>query len=541
MNGDAQFDQDRSQAIRAMLIETVSSAPARRRTRRVRVLIGIIVAAVLATGGTTAIALGGGVFVSPTPPVSSVTPPAGTPAGTQTPPPTTPSAVPGPEPVVATLPIAPHDVPVAPTGASWSIDLPGSTETCMQHEVVSISNGFALFQAGPKITSGDFPDPCDLSQNELSLTLVDTNTGTRAWSRSWMWDGSASRDVGVDTLVLGTSGRILVNTQEPGFGPEDVLDLASGVTIGSLALSDGEGVRQIQSVAGDSGEVVAAIETFDSPLQPTGPSRVARFDPRDASHPIWSTVVPGSGLGVRAVTNEISYTAMRYSPTGLQPGDATYVDGVLNLTTGEISLRQEFLSYDFFTGYTIRPADYDTEGNPRTLTGLDDEGNQLWKREIPAGSSTTEVLTPTVRPGSSSQVGNGRFLIASADSLTLVDGLTNATIWTTHPGSCDLTDTASLGLGALVSADGSTLVVNTLSENACRFDAVTGTTAEAPSQANWSNPGNSATYELRDGIGTSTDWQTGETEWSTPSDADAWLVAGGQLVARKGNTITAIG
>jgi hypothetical protein len=544
MNDEPTFDPDRSRAIRQLLIKTVVSAPATRRTRHVQVLVGVIVLAVLTAGGTTAIALGGSTLFNPVQPLSSITPEPVTPTPTPTVPPIVPTSVPSPAPAVATVPIAPYDVTSAPAGASWSIDLPGSSESCVQHAAYSISDGYALVQAGPKITSGDGPDPCDLANNGVSLTLVDTATGGQVWSRSWGWDGSASRDVGVDTIVLGTSGRIMVNTEQPGFGPAEVLDLASGSTLGTLTLNDGEGIRQVQAVAGDSGEVIATIETLDAQLHTIGPSRVARFDPRDALHPVWSTTVDGSALSAQVVTNGISYTSLTYSPTGWQtappPGHTPYVNGVLNLSTGEISLRPESLRYYFFTGYTIRPSNYDANGSPLTLTGLDDDGNQIWTRSIPTSSSVIQVTTPLVRPGSSDLVGNGQFLIASPGALTLVDGLTNDTIWTTGQNGCDLVGTSSRLYGALI-ADGSTLVVNSSAGTACRLDAATGDALASPTQGNWSNPGMVATYEHHGGTGASTSLQTGETVWSVPSDPRSWFFAGGHLVALEGNTLSSVG
>ncbi|RFA13666.1 hypothetical protein B7R22_13520 [Subtercola boreus] len=546
MNDEPTFDPERSRAIRQSLVETVAAEPARRRrTRHVRVLAGIIVVAVLTAGGTTAIALGGGALFTPATAPSTGTPAPVPPTALPTTPPITSTADPNPVPAVASSPIAPHDVLSSPAGALWSTDLLGSDESCVQHYVYSVSDGYALFQSGPKITAGDEPDPCDLTDNGVTLTLVDTTDGTQAWSRNWSWDGGPSRDVGVDTLVLGTSGRILINTQEPGFGPEEVLDLSTGSALGSLTLTDGESVRQVQAVAGDSGEVIAMIETVDSRSNTTGPSRVARFDPRDAAHPVWSTSVEGWLHNMRVVTKGLGYTALTYSPTGGQtapaPGLAPSVDSVLNLTTGEISPRSEELIYDFFTGYTIRLSDVDDSGSALTLTGLDDGGNQLWTRSIPTGSDVVQVTTPLVRPGSSDLVGNGQFLIESPGALTLVDGLTGNTVWSTKLDACTLTETGALSSGALAVSDGPTLLVNGLPDAACRFAATSGAPLADPSRALWTNAGLTATYELRDGRGTATNVQSNEVLWSISSDASSWLFAGGRLVARTGNTISGLG
>ncbi|WBM79310.1 hypothetical protein KIV56_12855 [Cryobacterium breve] len=540
-----------------MLIEAVVSAPARRRTHRVRVLVGIIMLAVLTGGGTTALALAGGALFKPAQPASSSTPAPAVPTATTTAVPIAPTSVPSPTPAVATLPIAPHDVTSAPSGASWSIQLPGSSESCVQHTSYSIADGYALFQAGPKEASGDElspgvgPDPCDMSDDGVTLTLVDTATGSQVWSRSWSWNGFANRYAGVVPVILGTSGRILVRTVGPEL-PSEVLDLVSGSTVGSLALDTGESIRSAQAVAGDSGEVIATIETLDSSLNTAGPSRVARFDPRDASHPVWSTVVDGSEIGAQVVTNGFSYTSLHYSPTwqtAPPPGQTPYVNPLLNLSTGEISSRPEALYYDFFTGYTIRPGGYDTTGYPLTLTGLDDDGNQIWTRSVPAASSVVEVTTPLVRPGSSDQigvvggsdrVGDGQFLVVSPDSVTLVDGLTNDTIWTTGLTGCAL-DHKPYSFFDALRTEGATLIVTATPGRACRFDATTGAVLASLPPSYWPRTGTVATYDLRDGTGTATNMQTGATEWSVPSDADAWFFAGGYLVAQTGNTIVGLG
>ncbi|MWV57427.1 hypothetical protein [Rathayibacter sp. VKM Ac-2754] len=119
MNDKPVFDPDRDRAIRAMIVETARAEKARPSLRtRASLLIGLVVAALLVSGGGVAMALTGIIQIPIAAPAPVETPTA-TPTPTITPTPTTaPAPPPAPEPT-------PTPTPTPADPSSWVISFDG--------------------------------------------------------------------------------------------------------------------------------------------------------------------------------------------------------------------------------------------------------------------------------------------------------------------------------------------------------------------------------------------------------------------------------
>lgn len=538
------FSPERSAAIRQLLIDNVEAEP-RRRTSHLRALLtGLIITGVIASGSTALALNRDSLFGDP---VATADTTASAPTPTASPLPTpTPAAVSTSSPGlrVTDAPIAPNDVLSPPSGSQWTLELPHSEEPCQDRQAYSVADGLALVQVGP-IRADDDPG-CLRTNDGMTLSLVDTSSGQLLWTRDWRWDteSEGQGSAYVDTTVLGTSGRVLVDSQMDRPGPSEVLDLATGQTLAPFTPSSGnEHVYEVSPVPGGSGDVFATFREFDDDGNQAPFGTVKRIDPRDARNPIWSTRVEGTDLSAREVTNQMMYTSLIYTPLG----QTRYAAAVLDLTSGSVSLRDEWTDYEFFTGYTIRPSDYDETDAPRTLNGFDDNGNELWTRAVGPGASVSEVLTSSVRPGDTvdtgSRVGNGQFVIGTTTSVSLVEGRTGKTVWETAATDCGTLPGAYGQFAVRLSPDGSALTIGNDVDRPCRFDTTTGvqlSDSVVPRHFSTAH-GSVLNYDVIDGLGTATDAATGAVVWSVPTDAFWWFYAGGHLVYFDGFTLKSVG
>ncbi|MFF1875567.1 hypothetical protein ACFVXD_42725, partial [Kitasatospora herbaricolor] len=256
MTAQSAFDPARSAAIRELLIQTVDDGASRPSRRAFAVVAALTGVALALAGGTAALALSGVLRFdapepAPAPPSVSVTP---TPSPTPTPTPT-----PTERPIaVQTAPIARHDVDSIPPSPSWTLTLPGADDPCVQHGVYDIAEGLALFKVGAQVV-GDSEEGCDLSNEHVSLSLVNTSTGEVIWSRTWTWAAPPTADVDVD--VLGTSGRVLVVDERLSGGPHDVIDLTTGRTVGEFQAELRDVLVDVVPVPGDSGDVLVTTKS----------------------------------------------------------------------------------------------------------------------------------------------------------------------------------------------------------------------------------------------------------------------------------------
>lgn len=539
------FDARRSAAIRELLIENVEAEP-RRRDRRLRALLGGLVITGIVTSGTAALALNrDAIFTAPAPTATSsntAPPTSGAPQATPTFTPATSDRA-----TLATSPIEPHDVMTAPTGAGWSIQLPGMEDVCRWTEFYNISDGLSLVVIGPEIPPEDLPHaPCDLTENVMSLTLVDTHAGEIMWSRDWTWTpGPNEQGLPVQTNVLGASGRILVDSYRESEGPSEVLDLATGDSIAAFEPSTStEIATSINPIPDGSGDVYATFEELSADGGTLPFSTVKRLDPANATEPIWSTRLDSTDVHASSVQNTLRYTLLTSWVEGAA-GVASY--GVLNLATGEYSPRPQPFLYDFFTGVTVRSQQADPSAMTHSYTALDDEGNPLWERTEPSGSQLKEVVTAAATPGKNSldQTGNGQLVLLSRDAAELIDGDTGATMWKTATTDCGFTSNGTGGDAARESADDGSITILQYGDTirSCRVDASRAVPVENASfsvQARY-DYGTSSRYQLVDGQFSAVDLATGGTVWAIDSAANGVLFAGGYLVTKEGATLRSVG
>lgn len=543
MTDNPRFSPQRSAAIRQLLIENVEAEP-KRRSRHLRALLaGLVITGVVASG-STALALNRDALFSAPVPTSSETIDNRT--ATTSPTPTTvltPTAAPTVS--ISSTPIAPHDVDSPPAGTGWSLQLPAPSGTCLADtEVKNVGEGLALVTVGPDF--GDdtpIPDGCDLTLDGISVSLVDTSRGQILWSREWSWTTEAGEQTGnkAQAVLLSATNKVLVLSRPELDGPNEIIDLATGETVAPFAPQGDDGIILAAYAApGDSGEVYAVSADTDENGDPIPSTHIKRFNPLSGAV-VWSTPIDAVDPQMDVPRNQMPYAMLQY----ISDGSPRYENALLDITTGELSPRDSFISYKYFTGYSIRPSSYsDPVGTPVTLTGLDDAGQQLWQRTEPAGSSTSEVLTVNAKPGdrASTQVGNGQFLIANSQGVSLVDGVSGATVWSSVPSSCGLSDGAYQTYDATLSSDGSFITVDSYA-GSCRLDSATGAQL-APSAIPWNRFrafGASLVYSVADGMGTAFDAETGETQWTVPTDSYRWMYAGGYLVALDGSLLKSVG
>lgn len=543
MTENPKFSPQRSAAIRQLLIENVEAEP-RRHGRHLRALLAGLVVTGIVASGTAALALNrDSLFGAPLPgatATSSAT------AKTAAPSPTPTATQPGAAPItVGTAPIAPHDVVSPPTGAGWSLQLPAPSGTCLADTAATnVSDGLALVTVGPDFVDDTAtPDGCNPDQDGLSVSLVNTQSGELVWSREWSWTTEPEQQTRnkARAIVLDDSNRIVVSSRRDLAGPNEIIDLATGATVAAFTPDEeGETVTAMYAVPGDSGDVYAIFEDIDADGNPLPHVDLRRFDPLNPTEIVWSTPLDADDINLDTPQNRLTYSMVQY----LAPGSTSYTFALLDLSTGELSPRDQLTSYRYFTGYSIRPSSLDTpSGTPVTLTGLNDSGEQIWTRTEPFGSNTVEAMTVDAEPGAraSTRVGNGQFLIANSQAVTLVDGATGQTIWTANPPACGLRD-GYQPLDASLSSDRGAITLDS-SEGSCRFDAATGAQlADASIPWNMFRAyGESLVYVVTDGTGTAYDAGSGEAIWTTATSSYNWLYAGGYLVAFDGTTLRSIG
>ncbi|GLK19019.1 hypothetical protein [Herbiconiux flava] len=554
---ESRFDPERSAAIRSMLIQTVDAEPERARRVRLRVALATVLAAIGLTFGGTAVAValsGGALFTvgAPAPVETTSAPVASTP---------TPTEVSRPEPTAPAHPlvvtgdrILPHDLVSAPASSpAWSIDLPviGGVPGCSYDTITDVADGYALVQQ-TLIVGDTTPAVCDSSVNRMAVTLVDTAVGSVVWSREWSWDHT-----GVDSTtarLLGTSGRVLVWDPAAGAGPAEVLDLATGETLGPVTVPEGYGVGNLSLVTGDSGDVVYPAQRLDAESQRTTAWSIRRADPLDLGNPRWSHELEAEEvLGYNAPGNSSSIVDVPFHRSG-----GPWIDDVLDLDTGAVMASgvpdRSYLSFD---GFTLRASGYTEHFVPSAVAGIDDAGNEVWTREDATGISIVPIDLPGQKPAAVGLNDGSEVALYTGDGrLELVDGITGETKWAVDAPGCVI-DPGAFDRSAValeLQPDG----VLFDPRRGCAFDHETGASVD-PGGRREADLGSAVVYELRGGAGTggrstidgvvpgsgtatTLDAVTGEELWTLPIASDErWWSAGGYIVGTSNGRMFGIG
>ncbi|WP_378148320.1 hypothetical protein ACFJGV_08525 [Cnuibacter sp. UC19_7] len=564
------FDQDRSDAIRAMLVDTVDTSPAREHRRRARlILLAVLAALGIGLGSSAvAVAVGGIDLFGPPAATQAAVDPAASATPTATP---TPSATPTREPhplVVTGDPISPRDVLAAPPATpAWTIEVPGAGDPCQPVSVLDVSDGFALVKSGPTRLPEDLgTNGCAPAETRLWLSLVDTRDGTIVWTRDWTWPFAQETMPQSDVSLLGTSGTVLVRTillgvpptePYPFEVPNEVLDLATGSTLGEVAFANQYDARpRVEPVADDSGDVLVSRQTD------AGTSEVLRAHPLDLSAPVWSIQLPSAHAGFAAAPSDSSVLPI------------TYVDGgksmieVVDVETGAVMHQGPTdRQYDFRDGVTLRLRSGDNK--QVSVAGIDAAGNEFWSRDDPAGIMVGHVSETRANPLAKFQSSSVVPIMHADGRLELVDGLTGETGWIADGSGCDrgLADFQLTPDGFLIQwvSSPNELYVQEPRVAACAFTPegeLTDAGSHADLRPDYTSPsGSAAAYDLEGGWGTGglatykyrspegtvptgtvRDAITGQVLWTRPIASDEyWTFAGGYLVGLSGGTMFGLG
>lgn len=554
---ESRFDPEHSAAIRSMLIQTVDAEPERARRVHLRVALATVLAAIGLTFGGTAVAVavsGGSLFTvgAPAPVETTSAPAAPTP---------TPTEVSSPAPTAPVHPLAitgdrilPHDIVTAP-GASptWSVDLPvvGGAPGCAYDTVIDVSDGYALLQQ-TLIVGDSTPAVCDPTVNRMALTLVDTALGSIVWGREWSWEPTVTDSTAA--TLLGTSGRVLVWDPADGAGPAEVLDLATGETLGPVTAPEGFGLRNLTATTGGSGDVVYAAPRIDADGQRTTSWSVRRADPLDLGSPRWSyDLAADDVLGFNLPGNSSSVLSVPF-----KQGEGPWLHDVLDVETGGVMAAGVDRSYLYFDGFTLRVAGFTQNFVPSAVAGIDDAGNEVWAREDATGMTVVRIDPPGWKPAAvglndGSEVG----LFTPDGRLQLVDGISGETKWVVDATGCVLDPAGFDRSAATLELQPDGVLFDPL--RGCAFDHATGAPVDAAGRRGAGPLGSAVDYELFGGWGTGGqnavdgvlpssgtatgfDAVTGEQLWTLPIASDErWVLAGGYVVGLSNGRMFGIG
>ncbi|MDR6972021.1 PQQ-binding-like beta-propeller repeat protein [Leifsonia shinshuensis] len=531
------FDPARSAILRDILHETVANAPTRPSRARFAVLGGLVGAAALLAGGTAALALSGALhFGSPDPAPAPVP----TPSTTLTPTPTpTPTATPSSRPLaVQTTPIERHDIDEL-GAAPWSLDLPGTGRQCEQRRVYDIADGLALVKLGAHVVGDGTPD-CNDDLQHVSLSLVDTRQGTAIWSREWSWRAEPLYDV--DVIVLGTSGRVLVADQSLADGPHEVVDLASGRTLGDFAGQKSDVVLNAVPVPGDSGDIVM-----------TTPDSIVRVDPRDTSTPRWSMGIPGKSADVFPMVGETDFLPVEIQLYAPDAQGSPYESARLDLETGRLDPFVWSANASLDTeSHPAVVTKSDASGRPSELTGLDSSGGTTWTRQLPPDSDVYVVHSMTGTPGADTTSLGATDLIAavSTSEVTIIDSSSGAVRWSAPATRCGLKAVAGQSsplVTVFLDAEKHAIIVQHDGTGTCTFAAATGAPQPLPDVGSGVGLlfGPENTYVLSappNGGITAYYRKSGTKLWTSTASAPGYVFfAGGYLVRLEGDRLEALG
>lgn len=543
------FDAARSAAIRELLIQTVDAAPSRRPTRRFAMVAALSGVALALAGGTAALALTGVLhFGEPAPAPAPVVP-----SSTATPSPT-PTSTPAPTetPIVTSGPILPHDVDALPAQPRWTLDLPGADDGCTLTQSYTLSDGRALYATGLRPKEYEGSDCINETHEDIALTLVDTSNGTKLWSREWAFHVEHLNALSTTVSILGTSGRAVISYGLPEIGPHEVIDLRTGAMVAPFQPGI-PGLRASDMVAlpDGSGDMLIVRHNTDAQGQTVADDILTRVDPRDPSHPEWSTSLSGgdSSLDPRPLVSGL------VAFTGWAADTSKSTGGLVDVATGQlVPMDQPWRLRYFMRDVVIKDLSTD---NTTALSGYDSQGRSLWNRTFASPSQVVEVTMPGALPGpvydSGNAPGTGWFTVVTATEVALVDEMTGQDVWRTPRTACASGAPLLWGEAQLDTTRGA-IVIPFTSGATCSYAVETGAligTADLPDLANARIiMGDRQLYTYLDypydgdpGPGSAYDLVTGRRLWTLPrsSEQDYWEFVGGYLVSRRGSHLTSIG
>jgi outer membrane protein assembly factor BamB len=437
----------------------------------------------------------------------------------------------------------PHDVDSLRATTRWSLDLPGDPD-CTGTQTYTLSDARVVYVSGLRPKEYEGSDCVNHLGEDFGVTLVDTSSGSILWQREWKFTPNGVA-FGAAFDVLGTSGRAVFASRDAGVGPHDVLDLATGETVGTFqpAWSDFMPQNDMQPVPDDSGDVVIIQHFRDAEGRPTADDVVSRADPTDLAHPRWSRSIGLHESGWSTIG--AGFTTMVVH--GYAQG-AVFQQVMVDLQTATTAPVPANMTFSFpmsqiLLGWIGSPSDESVE-----LVAYGPDGRKLWSRPAPSSSSVFEAATPGILPGIANSFltgDTGELFIRGAQTLTLIDQTTGDERWTIPTPACfserSLGFTAMLDLrrdAFLLASEGSSCAVS--HESGAMIDAPS-IPAEGLIHLTF---GLTHRYDFPEGAGPGTahDLESGDLIWTRERlDYEAWEFDGGYLVSHRRNHIESIG
>jgi len=404
-----------------------------------------------------------------------------------------------------------------------------------------LSDGRALYLSGIRPKEYEGSDCIYDTDEDIALTLVDTEHGTKLWTREWAFTPD-QLSLQTTLRVLGTSGRAVIAYGNPGYGPHEVLDLTTGQTVAPFdpGIPRFSLARDATTVGDASGDLLIVDAQRGADGSESSTPSLRRIDPRDPAHPKWSTTVNGNLVDFLPAVDSATAIPISYGRGYGQ--DSRSFTAMVDSVSGAVTESSALNNVDTFGSvYVTQTGGLD--GAPRELTGFDATGAKVWTTAAPPGTIAQAVATAGAQAaGSRGGTDSGLFVVTGADTVTLYDQATGTARWSATATGCGPQTTGGIG----TVQDARDAIVTSVGGQTCSFDRTTG----AP-VANTRGDGftqllgtrNSYTYDPQDAsAGIATDMATGNVLWTRPRRLwESWRFSGGYLVTNDGNHLESIG
>ncbi|KQQ05273.1 MULTISPECIES: hypothetical protein [unclassified Rathayibacter] len=270
MNDKPVFDPDRDRAIRAMIVENARAEKARPSLRtRASLLIGLVVAALLVSGGGVAMALTGIIQIpvsAPAPAPAPVETPTATPTPTQT---TAPAPPPAPEPTTTPTPTP---TPTAVDPSTWVISFDGVGPIAFGGPIADASAALDTTDLVPFSFSfeecpSDYRQLPDSGRTFVGVDPDDAGAVDRIVVANYLTDEGSQLDGALPRTVSGISTgstRAQLVATYPGLVEEPPV---SGDAVYSLA---GPDERRLWFLVATATDTVQAISLTTTPVYTLG-------------------------------------------------------------------------------------------------------------------------------------------------------------------------------------------------------------------------------------------------------------------------------
>jgi hypothetical protein len=324
----------------------------------------------------------------------------------------------------------------------------------------------------------------------------------------------------------------------------------------------------LHPLTGPSGDVTFTAQKVGADGAPTGEWVAGRANPLSLDQPVWLRDVPGVDAGTPAIVNSSSVMEVDYTT----PDSGNRMLDVLDVGTG-VPMAEGVTGrrYQYLDDITLRLTDFDAHVRPRSVAGIDDEGNEVWSRTSPSpdqGFQIADISGLGTRAETGLREHTDLLLLGPDLAIEAIDQSTGQTLWTADGSACSQTnfpEGVRLSPYFVVTSDGLLMQQTDGERVPCAFDRETGAAVDVSSRPSidwWTSEppvvyqlmgglGTGGLYSVNgqpfqdsgpDGVATAIDAVSGETLWTLPIGYDeVWRYAGGRLVGIAGGTVSGIG